>query len=68
MICCGVPLKGMGRYDLPEDTTPYNWQWKLMYGGCGKEFSRHNALKRHLDNEHMTCVGDMNTFTTSYED
>ena len=67
-VCCGVPLKDAGRYDLPEDAAPYNWQGKMMIGGCGKEFSRRDALKRHLDNEHMTCVGDMNAFATSYED
>ncbi|KIM63102.1 hypothetical protein SCLCIDRAFT_1214399 [Scleroderma citrinum Foug A] len=40
----------------------------LMFEGCRKEFSRHNALKCHLNNEHMTCISDMNTFTTSYKD
>jgi len=67
-VCCGVPLKDAGRYDLPKDAAPYNWQGKMMIGGCGKEFSRRDALKRHLDNEHITCVGDMNAFATSYED
>ncbi|KIM56114.1 hypothetical protein SCLCIDRAFT_1220609 [Scleroderma citrinum Foug A] len=67
-VCCGVPLKDVGRYNLPENAAPCNWQGKLMFGGCRKEFSRRNALKCHLDNEHMTCVSDMNAFATSYED
>ena len=67
-VCCGVSLKDAGGHDLPEDATPYSWNGKMMIGGCGKEFSRRDALKRHLDNEHMTCIGDMNAFATSYED
>ncbi|KAL4069885.1 hypothetical protein V8B97DRAFT_1917958 [Scleroderma yunnanense] len=67
-VCHGVPLKDAGKYPLPKDAKPYNWQGEMMIGGCGKEFSRRDALKRHLDNEHITCVGDMNAFATSYED
>lgn len=65
-VCCGVPLKDAERYTLPEGAEPYNWQGKMMIGGCGREFSRRDALKRHLDNDHITCIGDLNTFATSY--
>lgn len=66
-ICCGVPLKDAGRHALPEGAEPYNWQGKMMIGGCGREFSRRDALKRHLDNEHITCVGDLNAFAASHD-
>ncbi|KAI6114395.1 hypothetical protein F5141DRAFT_708442 [Pisolithus sp. B1] len=64
-VCCGVSLKDAGRYTLPAGAEPYNWQGEMMIGGCGKEFSRRDALKRHLDNNHITCIGDLNAFATS---
>ncbi|KAG6330696.1 hypothetical protein ID866_8396 [Astraeus odoratus] len=67
-VCCGVPLNDAGKYKLPAGAEPYNWQGRTMIGGCGREFSRRDALKRHLDNEHITCIGDMNAFATCYDD
>ncbi|KAI5983454.1 hypothetical protein EDD15DRAFT_1866283 [Pisolithus albus] len=64
-VCCGVPLKDAERYTLPEGAEPYNWKGKMMIGGCGREFSRRDALKRHLDNDHITCIGDLHAFATS---
>lgn len=64
-VCCGVSLKDAGRYTLPAGAEPYNWQGEMMIGGCGKEFSRRDALKRHLDNNHITCIGDLDAFATS---
>ncbi|KAF9241168.1 hypothetical protein BU15DRAFT_61117 [Melanogaster broomeanus] len=67
-ICCGVPLRDAKNYDLPEDAKPYIRDGVTMIGGCGKEFSRRDALKRHLDNEHLTCVGDFSAFANMCED
>ncbi|KAI6039339.1 hypothetical protein EDC04DRAFT_2895420 [Pisolithus marmoratus] len=66
-VCCGVPLKDAEWYTLPEGAEAYNWQGKMMIGGCGREFSRRDALKRHLDNDHITCIGDLSAFATSYD-
>ncbi|KAH7911731.1 hypothetical protein BJ138DRAFT_1100840 [Hygrophoropsis aurantiaca] len=61
-VCCGVAEEVSNTYKLPEDARPYMFQNHLMIGGCGKEFSRRDALKRHLDNKHITCVGDLSIF------
>ncbi|KAF9221611.1 hypothetical protein BS17DRAFT_785045 [Gyrodon lividus] len=67
-VCCGVPLKDAKNYDLPEDARPCVWEGETMIGGCGKEFSRRDALKRHLDNDHITCIGNFSVFANIYED
>ncbi|EGN98363.1 hypothetical protein SERLA73DRAFT_138752 [Serpula lacrymans var. lacrymans S7.3] len=66
-VCCGVALELSGPYVIPEDAQPYDFQGRMMIGGCGKEFSRRDALKRHLDNHNITCIGDLNNFATSYD-
>ncbi|KIJ62586.1 hypothetical protein HYDPIDRAFT_135675 [Hydnomerulius pinastri MD-312] len=67
-VCCGVPLKDAKNFELPEGAEPYAWAGEMMIGGCGKEFSRRDALKRHLDNDHITCVGNFNAFANAYDD
>ncbi|KIK77436.1 hypothetical protein PAXRUDRAFT_36790 [Paxillus rubicundulus Ve08.2h10] len=67
-VCCGVPLGDAKNYNLPEDARPFVWEGETMVGGCGKEFSRRDALKRHLDNDHITCVGNFSVFANIYED
>lgn len=37
---------------------PFLFADKLRIGGCGRSFSRRDALKRHLDNANITCIGD----------
>ncbi|KAH7928439.1 hypothetical protein BV22DRAFT_208149 [Leucogyrophana mollusca] len=61
-VCCGVAMEMSGAYKVPADAQPYTFQGQPMIGGCGKEFSRRDALKRHLDNKHITCVGDLSLF------
>ncbi|KAH7885258.1 hypothetical protein F5I97DRAFT_1352376 [Phlebopus sp. FC_14] len=67
-VCCGIPLKDAKRYNLPKGAEPYAWDGQMMIGGCGKEFSRRDALKRHLDNEHITCVGNFNASANTRDD
>ncbi|KAF8842190.1 hypothetical protein BDN67DRAFT_1001828 [Paxillus ammoniavirescens] len=67
-VCCGVPLKDAENYVLPEDAKSLVWEGKTMVGGCGKEFSRRDALKRHLNNDHITCIGNFSAFANIYED
>lgn len=67
-VCCGVPVSDAKNYSLPADAEPYMWGGEEMIGGCCKEFSRRDALKRHLDNDHISCVGDFAAFASIYED
>ncbi|THH14001.1 hypothetical protein EW146_g6280 [Bondarzewia mesenterica] len=60
-VCRGVPLEHAAAYDVSPDAEPtsYGEQGKFFVGGCGKTFSRRDALKRHLDNENIECKGDL---------
>lgn len=67
-VCCGVSVEDAKNYNLPADAEPYIWGGEEMVGGCCKEFSRRDALKRHLDNEHISCVGNFAAFVNICED
>ena len=70
--CCGV---GMDRAHLYEngieegmtdeecvEAGAYTFNGRLMIGGCMKTFARRDALKRHVDNPNIPCVGHMETY------
>ncbi|KAG2057894.1 hypothetical protein BDR06DRAFT_165379 [Suillus hirtellus] len=67
-VCCGIPTESAAMYNVPHDATLYVHNGKQMIGGCGKEFSRRDALKRHLGNDHISCVGDIDAFANVYDD
>ncbi|KAI0358220.1 hypothetical protein OH77DRAFT_1368287, partial [Trametes cingulata] len=46
----GVSLEALGNMDVRD------YHGVQMVGGCGKWYSRRDALKRHLDND--GCLGD----------
>ncbi|KAI0781964.1 hypothetical protein C8Q75DRAFT_701045, partial [Abortiporus biennis] len=65
-ICCGFPsddvrLKDIDTSKLKIKGTkePFIWKGKALIGGCLASFSRRDALKRHLDNPNVNCVGDL---------
>ncbi|KAK7056940.1 hypothetical protein VNI00_002658 [Paramarasmius palmivorus] len=55
--CKGVPVREQDKYAIPRDAQPYMFGGQLRIGGCQMTFSRRDALKRHLDNPNVTCVG-----------
>ncbi|KAG2151300.1 hypothetical protein DEU56DRAFT_777137 [Suillus clintonianus] len=67
-VCCGIPVESATIYNVPHDAAPYIYNGKQMVGGCGKEFSRRDALKRHLGNDHISCIGDIDAFANVYDD
>ena len=71
-ICCGVAIdnahlygiameKGTNEEELAKAGV-YMFRGKLMVGGCSKTFARRDALKRHVDNSNILCVGDMDLY------
>ena len=73
--CCGVAMDRAYLYDkgIKEGMTDeeciqagaYKFGDRLMIGGCMKTFARRDALKRHVDNPNITCVGHMDTYYPS---
>lgn len=71
-ICCGVETdvahlyrEGITQGMSDEEYTKagaYLFRGRLMVGGCMKTFSRRDALKRHVDNPNIPCVGNMDTY------
>lgn len=61
-VCCGVPLAQAAAFEVPPDAAHMEHRGQVMVGGCGKTFSRRDALKRHLDNDNIQCAGDLNAF------
>ncbi|KAJ7601586.1 hypothetical protein DFH06DRAFT_404599 [Mycena polygramma] len=55
--CKGVPLDEALNWGVAADAETYTFMGRERVGGCMKTFSRRDALKRHLDNENVSCVG-----------
>jgi hypothetical protein len=70
--CCGVGMERAYLYGkgIEEGMTDeecikagaYMFNGRLMIGGCMKTFARRDALKRHVDNPNISCVGHMDTY------
>lgn len=70
--CCGVTMDRAFLYDkgieegMTEDQQimagAYMYKGQLMIGGCMKTFARRDALKRHVDNPNISCVGHMDSY------
>lgn len=63
--CAGVPIHLAAAYGLDpvdvmrlvEKGEALLYDGQLMVGGCKYPFSRADALKRHLCNPHISCIG-----------
>jgi hypothetical protein len=70
--CCGVGMERAHLYDRGIDegmmeeeqikAGAYMFRGRLMIGGCLKAFARRDALKRHVDNPNVRCVGHMDSY------
>lgn len=58
-VCCGVPVEEKEKYGAKETAAPMEYNGRMMVGGCMQSMSRRDALKRHIDNKNVTCVGDL---------
>ncbi|KAK7048515.1 hypothetical protein R3P38DRAFT_2869854 [Favolaschia claudopus] len=58
--CKGVLRSEASEWGIADDAPSYDFLGKERVGGCLKTFSRRDALKRHLDNSNVTCVGRPN--------
>ena len=70
--CCGIEMErahfygqgiivGMSKEEQIV-AGAYEFKGKLMIGGCLNTFARRDALKRHVDNPKISCVGDMDSY------
>ncbi|KAJ7147118.1 hypothetical protein C8R43DRAFT_1011955 [Mycena crocata] len=55
--CKGVLLNEANDWAVGIDAPQYEFRNQRRVGGCMKTFSRRDALKRHLDNPNVDCVG-----------
>ena len=70
--CCGVGMeraylygKGIEKGMTEEEQIKAGaciFKGQLMIGGCLKTFARRDALKRHVDNSNIPCVGHMDSY------
>ena len=70
--CCGVGMERAFLYgrgieegmtkDEQTKAGAYFFRGQLMIGGCRRVFSRRDALKRHVDNPNVRCVGHMDSY------
>ena len=71
-ICYGVGMERAHLYGLgieegmskeeQIEAGAYMFEGRLMIGGCLKTFARRDALKRHVDNPKISCVGHMDSY------
>ncbi|KAI0801942.1 hypothetical protein BC629DRAFT_1495554 [Irpex lacteus] len=62
VICCGVPVELRDEPQwthIHEHAQVMTFYGRQMVGGCGRIFSRTDALKRHLELGTVPCVGDI---------
>ncbi|KAF5315319.1 hypothetical protein D9619_006993 [Psilocybe cf. subviscida] len=55
-FCEGVPVEKANLYNIPEDAEAYEFNGRMMIGGCMKSFSRRDARKRHFKKVNNTCA------------
>jgi len=55
--CAGVLIEDAAAFDIPEMAELVFYNGKYRIGGCMRHFSRMDALRRHLDNGNLGCVG-----------
>ncbi|KAF5360544.1 hypothetical protein D9756_004811 [Leucocoprinus leucothites] len=55
--CKGVPVEDAHKFNIPKDARSFVFLGQERIGGCLQTFSRRDALKRHLDNANVVCVG-----------
>ena len=70
--CCGIGMErahfygqgiivGMSKEEQIK-AGAYEFKGKLMIGGCLNTFARRDALKRHVDNPKISCVGEIDSY------
>lgn len=61
VICCGVPVehRNDSQWKIPANAPIMTFYGRQMVGGCGRIFSRTDALKRHLELRGHRCAGDL---------
>lgn len=57
-VCCGLPLDEAAKQDISADNNRWEFNGRTMVGGCHQDFSRMDALKRHIDNKNNPCKGN----------
>jgi hypothetical protein len=70
--CCGVTMDRAYLYGIGiepgmtdeecMEVGAYTFRGQLRIGGCLKTFARRDALKRHVDNPNLSCIGRVDTY------
>ncbi|KAI0754991.1 hypothetical protein C8Q80DRAFT_402788 [Daedaleopsis nitida] len=66
-VCCGIPVEEAEIYAVSREANPWEFNGQTFVGGCHKDFSRMDALKRHWKNKNNTCAGDIMYARSDYE-